>query len=45
MESELKSLQSKIKDLENKLSFTHQKDENVDDELLKNGIMLANDPF
>ena len=40
MESELKSLQSKIMDLENKLSFTHQEETNVDEELLKSGIML-----
>ena len=47
METELKSLQSKIMDLENKLSFTHNSDtnHNVDEELLKSGIMLANDPF
>ena len=42
MESELKSLQSKIMDLENKLSFTglHGETNNVDEELLKSGIML-----
>ena len=46
METELKSLQSKIMDLENKLSFTHNSEtNNVEDELLKDGIMLANDPF
>ena len=46
MESELKSLQSKIMDLENKLSFTAQEDsKNVDEELLKSGIMFEKDPF
>ena len=50
MESELKSLQSKILDLENKLNFTHHDDANssnpnVDEEILKNGITLPNDPF
>ena len=40
MESVLKSLQSKIMDLENKLSFTNT---NVDEELLKSGIMFSND--
>ena len=45
MESELKSLQSKIMDLENKLSFTNQEETNVDEELLKSGIMLQQDPF
>ena len=50
MESELKSLQSKILDLENKLNFTHHEDANssnpnVDEEILKNGITLPNDPF
>ena len=45
MESELKSLQSKIMDLENKLSFTGANDEtNINEELLKSGIVL-NDPF
>lgn len=35
-------------DLESKLSFTHTADitsSNVDDEILKDGISLANDPF
>lgn len=46
MESELKSLQSKIMDLENKLSFTHTDTEtNINEELLKSGIVLQNDPF
>ena len=48
MESELKSLQSKIMDLENKLCFTAVPGEtnNVDEELLKSGIMLPqNDQF
>jgi len=51
MESELKSLQSKIMDLENKLNFTHHDDinsssnNNVYEEILKNGITLQNDPF
>lgn len=43
MESELKSLQSKIMDLENKLSFTHHDElnhSNIGEELLKSGIML-----
>ena len=48
MECELKSLQSKIMDLESKLSFTHATDVNsslVDEDILKNGLTLANDPF
>lgn len=48
MECELKSLQSKIMDLESKLSFTHVTDVNsslVDEDILKNGLTLANDPF
>jgi hypothetical protein len=42
MESELKSLQSKIMDLENKLSFTHGDSKHTDlgDELLKSPINL-----
>ena len=40
MESELKSLQSKIMDLENKLSFTHNDESDIHEELLKSGIML-----
>ena len=44
MESELKSLQSKIMDLENKLNFTGVNESNVNDEFLKSGI-LGNDPF
>lgn len=46
MESELKSLQSKIMDLESKLNFTHtDTDVNINEELLKSGIVLSNDPF
>ena len=46
MESELKSLQSKIMDLENKLSFTHSHpDTDINEELLKSGIVLQSDPF
>ena len=47
MESELKSLQSKIMDLENKLSFTNNEDSSKDvaEDLLKNGIVLPSDPF
>ena len=44
METELKSLQSKIMDLENKLNFTGVDESNVNDELLKSGIVL-DDPF
>ena len=46
METELRSLQSKIMDLENKLSFTGVEDSNnIDEELLKSGInMFKNDP-
>ena len=32
-------------DLENKLSFTHHESGNVDEELVKSGIKLHNDPF
>lgn len=45
METELKSLQSKIMDLENKLSFTHHESDNVNDELLKSGIIMQSDRF
>lgn len=42
MESELKSLQSKIMDLENKLSFTHEESK---EDFLKTGIETHHDAF
>jgi len=45
MESELKSLQSKILDLESKLNFTHNEDAIADEEFMKDGVTGVKDPF
>ena len=45
METELKSLQSKIMDLENKLNFTGIEENDLNDELLKSGIVMNDAAF